>query len=713
MGNLRNSKGVTLLVLTITIIVLLIITSITIGNFQNQLGKKNLNNLYSDIEAINTKISEYYLKNNSLPIYEENAYMNNSSQLKLLFKTNGGKGTLINVNDENSYYVINLSKLENLTLNYGREYDKWDNNSTYEKYQDLYIINEVTHQVYYPNGVKYNGKSYFTTTLPENVEKIQSSEIPSDGLELTVVKSDKNYISDSDKVIVDADINLNMGSNFMRESLKYGWNVIQDKDNIEYSQFSLDSTNSAKLTSKNIENKDEYYLYVNVLDINGKEHILEEKINDLNSKNLILGLVDDLGTSSTIYLYGNSEEVTSGNITITMPDNTTNTITATNNNSEISNKSYYATYTVMKNGAYTFKATQEAFASEITIEVSNIEKFELVDNLGLSYVNSEQKAYNYKGAAVPKGFYVDTKADVNTGLVITDKIDSEGYSTGNEWVWVPVNSTVGNNDYYITESGSLEGATTVTYTKYSKLYSFSSARTRDPYGTFYAHGNAINGGKGTLVKPSTSGGYREPAILVDTTYGETKYYNTINQRGTKTKFTNVTGVASQYITDYNNMVTSVDKYKGFYIGRYELTGSEENGKEKRGKGMDTPINWYQQYNSCMTFDNNYVTGCMIYGTLWDTTLQWLAKSGYNVGYTGEPKSGYGNYFNEEIFIQNDNTKIVVKKSKSATQLETGQVSYTKSNNIYDLTGNAIEWTQTANAAMFRVRLRRYMFRKLW
>ena len=124
MGNLRNSKGVTLLVLTITIIVLLIITSITIGNFQNQLGKKNLNNLYSDIEAINTKISEYYLKNNSLPIYEENAYMNNSSQLKLLFKTNGGKGTLINVNDENSYYVINLSKLENLTLNYGREYDK-------------------------------------------------------------------------------------------------------------------------------------------------------------------------------------------------------------------------------------------------------------------------------------------------------------------------------------------------------------------------------------------------------------------------------------------------------------------------------------------------------------------------------------------------------------------------------------------------------------
>ena len=279
----REEKGVTLLVLTITIIVLLIITSITIGNFQNQLGKKKLNNLYSDIEAINAKISEYYLKNNSLPIFEENAYMNNSSQLKLLFKTNGGKGTLININDENSYYVINLSKLENLTLNYGREYSNWDNNSTYEKYQDVYIINETTHQVYYPKGVKYNGRMYFTTTLPEEIEKIQSSEIPNEGLELTVGKTNKNYISDSDKVILDTEITLDLDSNFIRDTLEYSWNVTQDK-NVEYTKFELNQSNKATLMSKQLDNINNFYLNIKVLDINGKEHILEEKIDNLEEK---------------------------------------------------------------------------------------------------------------------------------------------------------------------------------------------------------------------------------------------------------------------------------------------------------------------------------------------------------------------------------------------------------------------------------------------
>ena len=691
----REEKGVTLLVLTITIIVLLIIISITIGNFQNQLGKKNLNNLYSDIEAINAKISEYYLKNNSLPIFEENAYMNNSSQLKLLFKTNGGKGTLININDENSYYVINLSKLENLTLNYGREYSNWDNNSTYEKYQDVYIINETTHQVYYPKGVKYNGRMYFTTTLPEEIEKIQSSEIPNEGLELTVGKTNKNYISDSDKVIIDAEINLNISSDFMKDTLGYSWNITQDK-NIEYTKFELDTSNNATLMSKQLENVNEYYLNIKIQDNNGCEHILEEKISNLNSKNLILGLVDDLGTSSTIYLYGNSEEVTSGNITITMPDNTTNTITATNNNSEISNKSYYATYTVMKNGAYTFKATQEAFASEITIEVSNIEKFELVDNLGLSYVNSEQKAYNYKGAAVPKGFYVDTKTEVNTGLVITDKIDSEGYSIGNEWVWVPVNSTIGNNDYYITETGTLAGATTVSYTKYSKLYSFSTPKTRDTYGTFYPFGNSDTA---TLGKPSGISGYREPTLLTNETYGETKYYNTINQRVTENKFTNVTGVANQYITDYNNMVTSVDKYNGFYIGRYEITGNgEKNGNALTGTGY----NWYSLYNECMKFDKNNVTSGMMYGTLWDATIQWLAELGFNVGYMGEKMKNYGNCKSVEVIIKNESTKIILKPINKVQLLQTGQASYTNVNNIYDMSGNCMEYTQEANEGFTRV-----------
>ena len=273
---------------------------------------------------------------------------------------------------------------------------------------------------------------------------------------------------------------------------------------------------------------------------------------------------------------------------------------------------------------------------------------------------------------------------VDTGLVITDSIDSERYATGNEWVWVPVNSTVGNNDYYIEESGNFNGATSVTYSKYSKLYSFSTPRTRDEYGTFYPYGNSSTD---TLGKPSSTSGYSEPSLLPnDYAYAQ------INNRSTGVAFTSeegVTGIATQYKDDYENMIESVDTYGGFYLGRYEITA---NG-EKAGDSL-TGVNWYTHYNECMKFDDENVTSGMMYGTLWDATMQWLS-SNYDVGYTGNTTSGYGNYNTEAVIVRDNNTTIIVKPSGTSQKLQTGQTSYTKSNNIYDLSGNHYDWTQEA------------------
>lgn len=171
---LKNNKGVTLLILTITITVLLIITGITITNSKGQLAIKNVNNLYSDLESISTKVSDYYLKNDSLPVLE-NTYLNSSNALKLLCISNGEDESLINPNDGGNYYVLDLSKLENLTLNYGKDFMKWNNSSTFQVYQDLYIINEVSHQIYYPKGVSYNGEIYFTKgNNAEPINKIEN-----------------------------------------------------------------------------------------------------------------------------------------------------------------------------------------------------------------------------------------------------------------------------------------------------------------------------------------------------------------------------------------------------------------------------------------------------------------------------------------------------------------------------------------------------------
>lgn len=279
MMKFKNNKGVTLLVLTITIIVLLIVTSMILYNSKNQLAIKNVNNLYSDIEAISTKVSDYYLKNNSLPIFEENTYIANSTQLGLLFKANGGTGNEINPNDSGPYYVINLSKLDNLTLNYGRDYKNWSEDTSFQAHQDIYIINGVTHQIYYPQGITLSTTIYFTKDVgAEPVEKIESSTISDEGFQLASIQANKNTIDGETKIMIDANITLTISSDFQKDTLKYGWKAANDTNEITFTQFALDESNSAKLTSKLLNDNTSYYLYIKVLDINGEEHTIEKNV---------------------------------------------------------------------------------------------------------------------------------------------------------------------------------------------------------------------------------------------------------------------------------------------------------------------------------------------------------------------------------------------------------------------------------------------------
>ena len=144
------------------------------------------------------------------------------------------------------------------------------------------------------------------------------------------------------------------------------------------------------------------------------------------------------------------------------------------------------------------------------------------------------------------------------------------------------------------------------------------------------------------------------------------------------------------------MVASVDNYGGFYIGRYEITS---NG-EKPGTSLNTT--WYNFYNQCLTYGTDYTESGMIYGCLWDATMQWLTTANYSVGYTGNTYSGYGNYQKEAVKVNNGDVTITVKAQGTSQKLATGQTSYTKSNNIFDLSGNCWDWTQEASDTRDRV-----------
>ena len=278
MNKLKNDKGVTLLVLTITIIVLLIITSITISNSKSQLAIKKVNNLYTDIDSINTKVSDYYIKNNSLPVFENNVYLNNSSELGLLINANGGENTIINPNDDGVYYVLKLSQLSNLTLNYGKEFKEWNSTCTFQDYQDLYIINSVSHQVYYPKGVRYNGNVYFTQGTFEIVEKITTSGV-SGSFEISKIDATKTKIDGSDKVIINSDVVLNIGESYNKETLQYAWKISDDTNETTYSSFELNDEKNAKLMSGQLYDSLKYTLYIKILDTNGTEHVTSKEID--------------------------------------------------------------------------------------------------------------------------------------------------------------------------------------------------------------------------------------------------------------------------------------------------------------------------------------------------------------------------------------------------------------------------------------------------
>ena len=162
--------------------------------------------------------------------------------------------------------------------------------------------------------------------------------------------------------------------------------------------------------------------------------------------------------------------------------------------------------------------------------------------------------------------------------------------------------------------------------------------------------------------PNNRKSYREPALTVFDYYEE--YY-------TQAGFTSAKQMADAFVKDYNDMIASIEKYGGFYVGRYELSGSVENSTVKTNQ---TQLNasWYKLYKAERQFATNATTSTMMWGCQWDIMCKWAQESGDKVSYSTK-KSTHSN---------NENTK-------------TGQTLGDKRNNIYDVEGSRPEITQEA------------------
>ncbi len=171
--NIKSKKGITLVTLSIAIIIMIIITSTLIFNISTGIKVKALNDMYHDIEKIKDKVDLYYSKYRSIPI------------LKQKYE-NTGNIVSINPNDNDEYYVIDLEALENITLAYGKDYEKYKSNPS-TILTDLYVINARSHTVYYIKGIQFDNQMYYT--IPEESTKIELGEI----LKLEVIGEGREF----------------------------------------------------------------------------------------------------------------------------------------------------------------------------------------------------------------------------------------------------------------------------------------------------------------------------------------------------------------------------------------------------------------------------------------------------------------------------------------------------------------------------------------
>lgn len=185
---MKKENGITLVSLIITIVLMFIIAGTTVYTSMDRFEINKLKKMYNDIELLSDKVASYYLKYNVLPIKEQYSTTLNFDK---------------NANDSGDYYIIDLEALEGISLNYGKEGFESPNES-----DDVYIINEKTHQIYYVKGIEMKGLTYHTlenkNTLGDNIPptkpeiKVISGTVNSAGIytsdvELEIVPGKDNW----------------------------------------------------------------------------------------------------------------------------------------------------------------------------------------------------------------------------------------------------------------------------------------------------------------------------------------------------------------------------------------------------------------------------------------------------------------------------------------------------------------------------------------
>ncbi|MBR0427181.1 MAG: hypothetical protein IJK18_03170 [Clostridia bacterium] len=313
-----------------------------------------------------------------------------------------------------------------------------------------------------------------------------------------------------------------------------------------------------------------------------------------------------------------------------------------------------------------------------------------------------------KKATIPAGFTVsniDGEKNVDDGLVIylipdgenpdwTTKATGDNFAENtiydiqtkyDQFVWVPVSNI---NNMVMCKNNNKDGhiCNIQLNDEKTSLSCTASNQNSELCGKLYWDENnwAYQANKTNQTWTDDSG-LREPDFVTD--YDNNSSYND--------------GVISLNVDDgikseFLKMATSVVKYGGFWVGRYESSFVSNKTRQLAGQtsmnaSQDTSKKWYGLYTRQKNFasDNSItssVVSQMIWGSQYDAMMNWMAGDS-TIDVTAYPPKTDVTY----------NTSRVTGATKNGSNTINDKLK-----NVYDLTGNSGEWTQEASHTNGRV-----------
>ena len=552
---LKSQKGINLISLSIAVMIILVLTGMIIYNVKDNLKLEKLRAMQSDIENLRDKVSSYYAQYGEIPADRTAEYTN--------IENIENAGVISEAVDTGNFYVIDLSFMENITLNYGEDYEKIKsgeaaNVEEINALTDLYIINDSSHNIFYVDGVEIDGERFYTDYTKEDVDT-----------EAVAMR----YVNNVE--------------------IPEGYTYLHG-NNVDYLiEIQSDSEPDKILTW--------IYLEEDITEVPYDVKVEDEE-EFLRSANLFNGYYKNMKDGTVLCL--------------TVKDKWSPTYDKT------------ATY----------------------------------------------KDQNGDTAVIPNGFQVSERQGetlISEGLVVKGP-------DGSEFVWVPVENintmaqceTAGGDCNLQLVDGTLKCTNEAHSETAEKIV-----------GKLWATEMGENFGvENTVYEPEK--GFKEPAIATGNDSGIGPGFDE------NTKYNDGLFDLQSMQNDYKQMITSVAKNKGFYIGRYEtsLEGATETqagtGKVQSKANVipatteeDATGMWYGIFkvqDKTYTGKDNSVQSNMIWGSQYDAMLNWIVSSS---------ATGKNDIINTELVSHSFDKKYA-----------TGTQNLDEMNNIYDLGGNLWEWT---------------------